>query len=129
MIPVRAENGKEIENDENSESDDEDDSSPMSSPKIADGKYAGYIIENGRIRGNNKKLTKIDIPDGVTGIEDNAFEGYKSLIEVTIPDSVTYIGDSAFNGCSKLTKIVIPEAQALRRHLSCCVGLYNCVES
>ena len=73
-----------------------------------DGKYAGYVIENGGIKGTNKKLTKIDIPDGVTSIDDEAFEGYKSLAEITIPESVTYIGNSAFSGCTKLTKVVIP---------------------
>ena len=73
-----------------------------------DGKYAGYVIESGGIKGTNKKLTRIDIPDGVTSIDDEAFEGYKSLTEVTIPESVTYIGHSAFNGCTKLTKVVIP---------------------
>ena len=76
---------------------------------ISDGEYDGYIIENGEIRGNNINLTRIDIPDGVTGIEDNAFMGYKSLEEVTIPESVTYIGTSAFDGCSKLKSIIIPK--------------------
>lgn len=42
--------------------------------------------------------SEITIPDGITEIYNNAFEGY-SLTNVTIPDSVTKIGDDAFNDC------------------------------
>lgn len=42
--------------------------------------------------------TTYTIPDGITRIEESAFEGWSYLRSVTIPDSVTSIGKSAFNG-------------------------------
>ena len=41
----------------------------------------------------------ITIPEGITGIHDNAFYMCESLESVTIPESVTSIGDRAFHGC------------------------------
>ena len=71
--------------------------------------HRDYIIENGSIKGKNKKLTKIVIPEGVISIADSAFEHFEELTEVFIPDSVKYIGNSAFNACMKLSKINIPD--------------------
>ena len=48
------------------------------------------------------------IPDGVTGIGDNAFFYCSSLTSIEIPASVTSIGNSAFSGCDSLTGITIP---------------------
>ncbi len=44
-------------------------------------------------------LTHIEIPDGVTKINDYAFYGCASLVSITIPSSLTSIGRFAFNGC------------------------------
>ena len=52
-------------------------------------------------------LTSINIPDSVTSISINVFQGCSSLTSITIPDSVTTIGDSAFQYCSGLTSINI----------------------
>ena len=48
------------------------------------------------------------IPDDVTNIDNNAFEGCISLTTVTIPAGVTRIGDHAFSGCDGLTTVTIP---------------------
>ena len=53
-------------------------------------------------------LISITIPDSVTSIGDGAFSGCTSLTSITIPDSVTSIGDGAFSGCTSLTDITIP---------------------
>lgn len=46
------------------------------------------------------------IPNGVTSIERQAFNGCGLLTDVTIPDSVTAICDSyAFSGCSRLSRV------------------------
>ena len=55
-------------------------------------------------------LTRITIPDSVTYIYSGAFSNCSSLTSITIPDSVTSIGTSAFSGCSKLTSIIIPSS-------------------
>lgn len=54
-------------------------------------------------------ITHVIIPDGVTSIEDFAFNQCWSLTSIVIPDSITSIGSCAFYGCSSLTSIVIPE--------------------
>ncbi|MGD0350484.1 MAG: leucine-rich repeat protein [Verrucomicrobiota bacterium] len=48
------------------------------------------------------------IPNSVTTIGDEAFNGCNSLTSVTIHNSVTNIGDWAFSYCSSLTNIPIP---------------------
>ncbi|MBR2876047.1 MAG: leucine-rich repeat domain-containing protein, partial [Clostridia bacterium] len=58
---------------------------------------------------NGELVTELRIPEGVTEIKGNAFNGCTSLTNVTIPDSVTSIGGSAFSGCTSLTSITIPD--------------------
>ena len=54
-------------------------------------------------------LKDIDIPSSVTRIGSSAFSGCSSLESINIPSSVTSIGDGAFSGCSSLESINIPE--------------------
>ena len=49
------------------------------------------------------------IPDGVTRIEDSAFNGRNELTSVAIPNSVTSIATSAFSDCSGLKSVTIPQ--------------------
>ncbi len=58
----------------------------------------------------NKSESKYIIPNGITQIEDFAFQTALSLKEITIPDSVTNIGKLAFAGCSSLTSLIIPDS-------------------
>lgn len=61
---------------------------------------------------NGELLTDLVIPDGVTKIEDSAFEWCTNLKSLTIPASVTEIGSSAFNGCTGLTAVYISDLTA-----------------
>ena len=45
------------------------------------------------------------IPEGVTGILDEAFEDNKAIKTISFPESLTSIGSSAFSGCSGITNI------------------------
>ena len=52
-------------------------------------------------------LTELIIPEEITIISNNAFEGCTSLQSVTVPDSVTAIGDKAFYKCENLKAVSI----------------------
>ncbi len=54
-------------------------------------------------------IKTVIIEEGVTSIENCAFQDCSSLTSVTIPNSVTSIGYCAFAGCSRLTSMTIPE--------------------
>ena len=45
-------------------------------------------------------LLRVSIPNSVTTIRANAFNGCKTLQSISIPNSVTSIGDNAFANCS-----------------------------
>jgi hypothetical protein len=50
------------------------------------------------------------IPNTVTQVGPNAFEGCDKLTDVTIPDSVTSLGWWVFTACEKLTNVSIPNS-------------------
>ena len=50
------------------------------------------------------------IPNGVTKIEDYAFEDCRGLTSVTIPNSVREIAVYAFQGCTGLKSVTIPKS-------------------
>ena len=54
-----------------------------------------------------RTITEAVIPEDVTSIEINAFNGCASLTSVEMPN-VTEIGSSAFNGCASLTSVEMP---------------------
>ena len=55
-------------------------------------------------------ITDIVVSEGVTTIEQSAFNFCTSLKTVALPATLTTIGDNAFNGCSALESIVVAEA-------------------
>lgn len=77
----------------------------------ADGKLTlsgtGTIGMNNSV--DNSKIKSVVIQNGITGIGNGAFWGYKKLSSVTIPNSVNTIEGNAFLGCTKLVSITIPD--------------------
>ena len=58
-------------------------------------------------------LTELNIPYGITTIDNRAFDGYfhdDKLETITLPDSVTSIGEMAFRGREGLKNINIPNS-------------------
>ena len=68
----------------------------------------GYEAFNGC-----SSLTNITIPNSVTTIEYAAFEECSGLTSITIPASVTSIGYRTFVGCNELTSITVEEGNAV----------------
>ena len=58
---------------------------------------------------SRKSQTSYTIPNSVTSIGSEAFEGCTGLTSITIPNSVTSIGYWTFSCCSSLTSITIPD--------------------
>ena len=71
-----------------------------------------FEIENGILYQyiEEKGITNVTIPYGVTSIGMGAFWDCDSLTFITIPDSVTNIDDSAFRCCTNLKNIIIPDS-------------------
>ncbi len=76
---------------------------------------------------NKSHISSISIPNSITSIEDNAFNGCSGLTNINIPNSVTKIGNYAFSGCSGLTNINIPNSVTTIGNyaFSGCSGLTN----
>lgn len=58
---------------------------------------------------SNKIVTSIEIPNNITAIGNNAFDGCTELTSLVIPNSVTKIADYAFASCKNLKTIILPE--------------------
>ncbi len=50
----------------------------------------------------------INIPEGVSSIEKNAFCGL-GISSIVLPSSLTYIGEGAFESCRNLQNVIIPQ--------------------
>ena len=66
--------------------------------------YAKHLYING------EEICDLVIPENITTIEKNAFNGCSSIVSLKISNSVTSIGSSAFSGCTGLTSIEIPNS-------------------
>ena len=59
---------------------------------------------------SKSKITSVEFSDNITSISSGAFASFTALTTIRIPDTVTKIEVNAFNGCSSLAgKIIIPE--------------------
>lgn len=80
--------------------------------KSAELNITGSIINaneyNGvtEFRKNGEIITKIEIPTGITSIEEAAFAGCTSITSVSIPKTVTSIEANAFQNCTSLQTVV-----------------------
>lgn len=70
-------------------------------PSEIDG-YPVYSITG--LAGNNN-ITDVNIPEGIEGIEDNAFCSCKNLKTVNCPSTLLYIGIGAFENCIELSEV------------------------
>ncbi|MBR6548049.1 MAG: leucine-rich repeat protein [Clostridia bacterium] len=52
----------------------------------------------------------VNIAEGVTKIDDNAFLNFVNMTSVSLPDTLTQIGNRSFGGCNELATITIPSS-------------------
>ncbi len=57
---------------------------------------------------NGEEVRDLVIPETVTSIGDNAFNGAQCLTSVKIPETVTFIGASAFAECHNIATLELP---------------------
>ena len=78
---------------------------------------------------NCHNLKSIKLPESITNIWDSAFENCSNLISIEIPNSVTYIGYDVFKGCTNLVDVKMPAeiTSILGGTFSNCVNLKNIV--
>ena len=50
--------------------------------------------------------TSIDVMDGITTINNDAFKDYTGLVSITVPSSLEKIEDNAFEGCVNLKTVI-----------------------
>lgn len=55
-----------------------------------------------------RKDAHYDVPDGTTGIGENAFDEHQYIQSISLPRSVTWIGKRAFAQCTALTTVSLP---------------------
>lgn len=53
---------------------------------------------------------KIEIPEGVTMVDNSAFADSQKITDVKFPESLRYIGASAFASCTGLTALTLPDS-------------------
>ena len=67
-----------------------------------------FEIEHGVLKKYGGPGGDVVIPEDVTAIAKEAFDGCDTITSVILPEKITTIGDAAFRNCSKLKTIVIP---------------------
>lgn len=66
----------------------------------------GDIIKVAQFAGDDS-LKEVEIFEGVSLIDNRAFEGCTSLVKVTLPSSVKIIRSNAFAGCQALEAVAL----------------------
>jgi BspA type Leucine rich repeat region (6 copies) len=69
--------------------------------------YGAFAYEGGGSMPSCPSLTHLIIPDGVTSIQDYAFDYNSNLKSVVIANTVTTIADYAFRDCTSLDTLVL----------------------
>ncbi len=68
----------------------------------------GLIIENGIVKSGKDCEGVVEIPAGVTEIAKQAFYQNRKITGIIIPEGVTKIGSYSVNGCQALGFIEVP---------------------
>ena len=67
-------------------------------------------IRKGFFDSYSTQVKEVIIPEGITTIGENAFEGCISLESVTLPSSIKHIHRNAFADCKNLKEVILPDS-------------------
>ena len=81
-----------------------------------------YKIDGTILKKIKSPKEEIEIPYGITILEDKCICGYSDIIKVKIPDSVIKIGRHCFEDCYNLQEVIMQNS--VIELLSCC--FFNC---
>ena len=73
---------------------------------IVDSDRDGILVKDNVLVKYRCTNSNVVIPNDITKIRFNAFNGCKNITSVTISDSITEIGNYAFSGCTNLKNVV-----------------------
>ncbi len=72
----------------------------------------------GKLYLNNSLITKLVIPEGVTRIRTDAFNGCDSITSVVLPKSLLSIGYNSFKNCSNIKDVWYVESESSKSNVS-----------
>lgn len=78
------------------------------SPALNEVTLPKNLVNLGAYAFSSGNFSSIEIPEGVTSIQQYTFSGCKKLASIQLPKSLISIEDGAFNGCAELLSIQIP---------------------
>ncbi len=79
-------------------------------------KVDGKLVPSEVIRAPYSLSGSVSVPDGITKIGSESFEGCSGLTEVVLPDEVSSVMYRAFEGCSSLEHVCVPDRAAVGFH-------------
>ena len=74
---------------------------------IIPNEYNGGIVSriSSDVFKDNRAITRVELPENLTEINDNAFNGCLNLIRIILPETLEAIGSDAFKNCHKLLEV------------------------
>ena len=72
--------------------------------------FAFFTIEGNTLVRYSGRFALVNLPEHITEIGANAFEGRSELIDIALPSNLTTIGSAAFKDCSGLQFVLLPDS-------------------
>lgn len=97
------------------------------SPALNEVTLPKNLVNLGAYAFSSGNFSSIEIPEGVTSIQQYTFSGCKKLASIQLPKSLISIEDGAFNHCESLTSVYIPQKVIdIKKYAFCyCSSLTN----
>lgn len=71
--------------------------------------YKDHILYKFKHSGDALEYFKVEVPEGITTVADQAFGYFRGYFDIVFPDTLTHIGNQAFYGCVNLGHVTLHE--------------------